>query len=142
MYAVTIQVAQCKRIEDLPSKGRTFTYYQDAESCEQMRFIEKALMKWSFTKKVYEQTPSDPKKRLHLHGLIEFKHCNDIDLFKKDVYKMKTPNQSEEHLLKIECVFDWKGWHTYMDKQQPPDPLFESDESKGDNLKVNWKDYK
>lgn len=141
MYAVTIQIAQCKRIDGLPSKGRNYTYYQDAESHDQMSFIEKHFMAWSFKKKIYEVTPSDPKKRLHLHGLIEFKSLDDLDTFKNHVYKLKTPNQTKEHLLKMEYVYNWKGWDEYMNKQQPPDPLYESDETNGDTLNINWTQY-
>jgi len=139
MYAVTVQVAQCKRIEGLPSKGRSYTYYQDASKEDQMKFIEKHFMTWSFGKKVYEETPTDPKKRLHMHAVIEFASLDSYQAFVDHVYLLKTPNQSKRHLLRIEPVYDWAGWHKYLMKYQITDTL--TPEEPDQPLCIDWLKY-
>jgi len=115
-FAVTIQVPRSKRIYN----GPKFKYYQTAPHDEQRAFIEEGIKDWAFTLKYYEHTPSCTSKRLHLHGLIQFKGACDFPKFMADILQFfGTPKYAPDKLLKIEPIYNLEGWRKYIQKEQP-----------------------
>lgn len=131
-YAVTIQIPSSKRVYHDGIHDGLYNFYASLDNDAQKFFIEKELKNWAFYEKQYEQTPSCPKKRLHLHGYIHL----EPELMQKFVYdvidKFGTPKYSNSKLLKIVPIFNKQGWENYIRKQLSIDGEFPFNFKKSD----------